>query len=135
MLGSAILAELMKTILVIEDNLEIRENTAEILELNGYKVVTAENGKMGYDLARMHKPNVIICDIMMPDTGGASFFRLIKADTSVSATPLIFFSAGSAPLEVKRGLQEGADVYLRKPFTENALLEAVEKCLNLNNSN
>lgn len=120
----------MKLILVIEDNPEVRENTAELLELSGYQVLTASNGKAGFEKTRINRPDVIICDVMMPETDGLGFLRLAKSDQTTSGIPLIFFSAGSAPPAVRKNIEQGADVYLRKPFTDNDLLGAVEKCLN-----
>ena len=119
----------MKLILVIEDNTEVRENTAELLELSGYKVVTANNGKVGFEKTISIRPDVIICDVMMPETDGLGFLRLAKSNKATSAIPLIFFSAGSAPVSVRKNIELGADVYLRKPFTQEDLLNAVEKCL------
>jgi len=119
----------MKLILVIEDNVEVRENTAELLELSGYKVVTANNGKAGFEKTKTNRPDVIICDVLMPETDGLGFLRLAKSDRKTSKIPLIFFSAGSAPPAVRKNIEQGADVYLRKPFTDDDLLGAVERCL------
>lgn len=120
----------MKLILVIEDNAEVRENTAELLELSGYKVDTAKNGTSGFEKTRSLHPDLVICDVVMPQTDGLGFLRLAKNDQSTSKIPLIFFSAGSAPSAVRRNIELGADVYLRKPFTDNDLIGAVNKCLN-----
>lgn len=116
-------------ILVIESDLAIRENTAELLELSGYEVLTAENGKIGFDIAKTDKPDVIICDLLMPVSDGRAFFKLAKGEKSTADIPLIFFSEGSAPDEVKRGVIKGADEYLRKPFTNKDLLITVARCL------
>jgi CheY-like chemotaxis protein len=120
----------MKSILVIDDNREIRENTAELLELSGYNALTAVNGKSGFDKTLKQHPDVVICDIMMPETNGFEFLKLIKNDDSTKDIPIIFFSAGSAPFEVKKGIISGADFYLSKPFTNEELMDAVETCLN-----
>jgi CheY-like chemotaxis protein len=122
-----------KIVLVIEDDTAIRENTAELLELSDYKVLTAENGIAGFDIVKNNKPDVVICDIMMPVSDGRAFFRLVKGEKSTAEIPLIFFSAGSMPDEVKKGTIKGADEYLRKPFTNKDLLSAVERCLKKNN--
>jgi CheY-like chemotaxis protein len=120
-----------KMVLVIEDDTAIRENTAELLELSNYKVLTAENGIVGFNVVKKNKPDVIICDIMMPVSDGRAFFRLVKEDESTAGIPLIFFSAGSMPSEVKKGTIKGADEYLKKPFTNKDLLSAVERCLKM----
>jgi CheY-like chemotaxis protein len=119
----------MKRVLVIEDNREIRENTAELLVLNGYEVVTAENGKLGYEKVKRQRPDLIICDIMMPETDGRTFLKLVKKDNTTRSIPLVFFSAGSGPAEVRKGLIAGADEYLAKPFTEMELLEVIKRNL------
>jgi CheY-like chemotaxis protein len=111
----------MNRILIIEDNREIRENTAEILEINGYHVCTAENGSTGYESAKSYQPDIILCDIMMPETDGRKFMRLIKADIVINNIPIIFFSAGTSP-ELQKELVDGKNAYLKKPFSENELL-------------
>jgi CheY-like chemotaxis protein len=123
-------ALVMKSILIIEDNAAVRENTAELLQLAGYDIATAVNGRHGFTVAKHNPPDAIICDIMMPETDGLMFFKLVKSDDILSHIPIIFFSAGSAPMPVKRKLEEGADVYLSKPFTEEELMNAVQYCLN-----
>ncbi len=120
---------LMELVLVIEDNSVLRENTAELLSLNGYAVVAAANGLEGYKMTKKSKPNIILCDIMMPETDGKGFLKLVKQDKTTCSIPLIFFSAGSAPIEVKNGLVQGADEYLSKPFTEDELMRAVNRNL------
>ncbi|MCW5907495.1 MAG: response regulator [Chitinophagales bacterium] len=123
----------MQSILVIEDNAAIRENTAELLELSGYKVLTEPNGSTGFTTAKATHPDVIICDIMMPETDGLRFLKLIKSDYTTANIPLIFFSAGSAPAGVKKKIEPGADIYLSKPFTDEDLLSAVTQCLSKKN--
>jgi CheY-like chemotaxis protein len=118
----------MKTILVIEDNDEIRENTSEMLELGNYRVLTAKEGKAGYQLARIHHPDLILCDIMMPNTDGRAFFLMAKADDVLKDIPVVFFSAGSAQ-ELQKELKKIADGFLKKPFTEQELFLAVKSVL------
>lgn len=124
----------MKKILIIEDNDEIRENTAELLGLHNYDVFTAEEGGEGYELARKHEPDLILCDIMMPETDGRLFLRLAKNDKMVRNIPLIFFSAGTGSPEVQRALIKAANGFLQKPFTEEELLKAVDKFLDSRNN-
>jgi len=119
----------MKKILVIEDNTEIRENTVEMLELNNYKVFSAKNGNIGFQLAKKNKPDVILCDMMMPDTDGREFLQLAKNHVIVRKIPLIFFSAGSPLPDIKKKLIKEADDFLEKPFSEEDLLHAIERAL------
>ena len=83
----------MKSILVIEDNKDIRENTAEILDLAGYKTFTAENGKKGVDIAIREKPDVIVCDIMMPELDGYGMLHLVRKNPETQNIPFIFLTA------------------------------------------
>jgi CheY-like chemotaxis protein len=117
----------VKKILIIEDNDEIRENTAELLELHHYDVFTAEEGGEGFEVAKQQKPDLIICDIMMPDTDGRKFLRLARDDKAVRDIPVIFFSAGTAAPEVQRSLAKAANGFLKKPFTEEELLKAIAR--------
>ena len=120
----------MKKILIIEDNDEIRENTAELLELHDFDVFTAVEGGTGYELAKKHDPDLIICDIMMPETDGRRFLKLARADEKVRHIPLIFFSAGTSPAELQKALIKAASGFLKKPFTEEELLKTINKFLN-----
>src|SRR5215213_2609566 len=119
----------MEKILIIEDNPEIRENTAELLELNNYSVITAENGNEGFELAKRFVPDIILCDMMMPETDGRKFLKLARADEVLCNIPLIFFSAGSISSDIRRGLIKEASEYLPKPFSEQELLEAIKRTL------
>lgn len=119
----------MKKILIIEDNDEIRENTAELLELHGYDVFTAIEGGEGFVMAKQHGPDLILCDIMMPGTDGHRFLRLARNDIAVREIPLIFFSAGTASAEVQQSLARAANGFIKKPFTEEDLLQAISKVL------
>jgi len=116
----------MKTILLIEDNKDIRENTAEILELANYKVLTAENGKIGLSLALEHKPDMIICDIMMPVLDGYGVLHVLQKNDALRHIPFIFLSAKSERADQRKGMELGADDYITKPFTDTELLSAME---------
>jgi len=120
---------MQKTILVIEDNAEILENTAEILELANYKVITAENGKEGVEKAFASHPDLIICDIMMPVLDGYGVIHLLNKNADVQNTPFIFLSAKSERSDMRKGMELGADDYITKPFTETELLTAIESRL------
>lgn len=119
----------MKKILLIEDNLAMRENTAEILELANYDVVTAENGKVGVEKAKSEHPDLIICDIMMPELDGYGVLYYLSKDPATAAIPFIFLSAKAEQSEVRKGMNMGADDYLTKPFEEMDLLSAIESRL------
>jgi len=116
----------MKKILLIEDNKEIRENTAEILDLANYRVFTAENGKVGVEMALKENPDLIICDIMMPVLDGYGVLHLINKNPKVQHTPFIFLSAKAEKMEIRKGMSLGADDYITKPFDGTELLDAVE---------
>ena len=114
-------------ILLIEDNLHVRENTAEILELSGYKVATASNGKEGVELAQTQIPDLIICDIMMPELDGYEVLRILKKNASTANIPFIFFTAKVESSDCQKSI--GADAYLTKPFDDTNLLSAIDTCL------
>ena len=116
----------MKSILLIEDNDELRENTAEILELANYKVVSAANGKLGIKAALKNKPDLIICDVMMPELDGYGVLHLINKNTELSGIPFIFLTAKSERSDLRKGMEMGADDYITKPFTDIELLNAIE---------
>jgi DNA-binding response OmpR family regulator len=115
-----------KKILVIEDNNDIRENTAEILELAGYDVLTAENGRRGVDIATKERPNVIICDIMMPELDGYGVLHLLRKNAETENVPFIFLTAKTERSDFRKGMEMGADDYITKPFDDSELLNAVE---------
>jgi DNA-binding response OmpR family regulator len=115
----------MKKILVIEDNEDIRSNTAEILELSNYKVIEAENGKVGVMKAIQNKPDLIICDIMMPELDGYGVLHAIQHNDAIKNTPFIFLTAKTERNDFRRGMESGADDYLTKPFDGTELLNAV----------
>ncbi len=120
----------MKTILLIEDNVDIRENTAEILELAGYRVATAVNGKIGVEQALANRPDLIICDIMMPVLDGYGVLHIVNRNPDLSGIPFIFLTAKSERVDFRKGMELGADDYLTKPFDDTELLSAVESRLN-----
>lgn len=116
----------MKNILLIEDNLEVRENTAEILELAGYHVTTATNGKEGVESALSSTPDLIICDIMMPVLDGYGALHLLNRNDVTAAVPFIFLTAKAERVDMRKGMEMGADDYITKPFDDIELLNAVE---------
>jgi len=119
----------MTKILLIEDNTDIRENTAEILELANFEVTTATNGKEGYEMALKETPDLIICDIMMPVLDGYGLLHLINKNENLKSIPFIFLTAKTERNDFRKGMEMGADDYITKPFTDIELLNAVESRL------
>ena len=119
----------MKTILLIEDNVDIRENMSEIMALASYNVLTAENGKIGVELATEHKPDLIICDIMMPVLDGYGVIHMLQKNPDTQSIPFIFLTAKAERSEMRRGMELGADDYITKPFNGTELLNAIESRL------
>lgn len=116
----------MKKILLIEDNEDIRNNAAEILELSNYKVIVAENGKVGVEKAIEHSPDLIICDIMMLVLDGYGVLHAIHKNEAIKNTPFIFLTAKTERTDFRKGMELGADDYITKPFDGTELLNAVD---------
>lgn len=116
----------MKTILLIEDNQDIRENMAEILEMSNYEVLTAPDGKAGVALAIEHKPDLIVCDIMMPVLDGYGVIHMLQKNSDTNNIPFIFLTAKAERGEIRKGMELGADDYITKPFNGTELLNAIE---------
>lgn len=119
----------MKKILLIEDHEDLRENTAEILSLSNYEVLKAEDGKEGLEMARKERPDLIICDIMMPVLDGYAVKNSLQKSPDLSDIPFIFLTALADKDDIRKGMRAGADDYLTKPFEGIELLKAVETCL------
>ena len=113
-------------ILIIEDNEDIRESTTEILELAGYEVFQAHNGRIGIDVATAHLPDIILCDIMMPELDGYSVLYMLNKHPKTAAIPFIFLTAKAERIDMRKGMEMGADDYLTKPFDDVELLNAIE---------
>jgi CRP-like cAMP-binding protein/CheY-like chemotaxis protein len=118
-----------KKILLIEDNKDVRENTAEILVLAQYTVITARDGKEGVELAQKEKPDLIICDIMMPVLDGYGVLHLLSKNEETSSIPFIFLTARAERGDLRKGMEMGADDYLTKPFDDVELLNSIESRL------
>lgn len=116
----------MKKILIIEDNKIMRDNIAELLQLTGYETEVAENGKEGVKKAKNSLPELIICDIMMPELDGYSVLHLLSKETETAGIPFIFLTAKSEKSDIRQGMNMGADDFLTKPFHDIDLLNAVE---------
>ncbi|SHN28544.1 response regulator [Chitinophaga sp. CF418] len=119
----------MATILLIEDNAEVRENTAEILELANYKVLTAPDGKVGVQLAEEYHPDLIVCDLTMPVLDGYGVLHMLNKKNAAHHIPFIFLTAKTERADVRKGMDMGADDYITKPFNPLELLNSVESRL------
>ncbi|MEP7257363.1 MAG: response regulator, partial [Flavitalea sp.] len=115
-----------QSVLVIDDNTDIRENIAEILQLAGYITFTAENGKLGVEMAIREKPSVIVCDIMMPELDGYGVLHLLRRNAVTQNIPFIFLTAKTERSDFRKGMEMGGDDYITKPFEEIELLNAIE---------
>jgi len=119
----------MKKILVVEDDIELAENISDILILHGYIVSVVSNGERGKQLLFRYHPDLIISDVLMPGMNGIEFVRSIRKEPLHRNTPIIFFSAKVADDDVQKGKDAGANLYLKKPFDTDMLVESVSKLL------
>ncbi|MEO8147818.1 MAG: response regulator [Bacteroidia bacterium] len=119
----------MINVLLIEDHPDIRENTTEILELAGYNVYVAQNGIVGINMAKEKLPDIILCDILMPEADGWEVIKQLKANEATAEIPFVFITASVEKKEILAGLEMGADSYIPKPFELKELLDTVEACL------
>lgn len=117
----------MKTVLIIEDNQEIRENTSEILELTGLNVITSDNGSSGIAMAINRRPDIILCDIMMPGLDGYEVIKQLKGNPITALIPFIYVTASGEKSEVKMAMELGASGYIRKPFDAKELTETITR--------
>ncbi len=115
----------MAKVLVIEDEDLVRENIAELLDAEGHDVVTAENGFLGALWAQDHLPELIICDVMMPELNGYEVLSTLNENPDTAMIPFIFLTAMADKSEIRQGMTSGADDYLTKPFSRAELLAAV----------
>ena len=116
----------MKKVLLVEDDTILRESTAELLELSNYEVFTAPNGKRGVQLALEQTPDVVVCDIMMPEMDGYAVLQALSKNEATRTIPFIFLSAKTERKDVRKGMELGADDYVTKPFEEAELIGAIE---------
>lgn len=115
----------MKKILVIEDEPEMRRNIATILRLEKYQPIVAENGRVGVEVAKREKPDLILCDVMMPEVDGHGVLQALREDAGLAGVPFIFLTAKGEKGDVRSGMNLGADDYLTKPVAKADLLDAV----------
>lgn len=114
-----------KKILVIEDEPEMRRNLATILKLEKFTALAAENGRVGLDLARKEKPDLILCDIMMPELDGHEVVQALRHEPALASIPFIFLTAKGEKSDLRSGMELGADDYLTKPVSKADLLGAI----------
>ncbi|KGL62497.1 response regulator [Polaribacter sp. Hel1_85] len=119
----------MKKILLIEDDVVLRENTTELLELSNYEVINAPNGRIGVTVAKETLPDIIVCDIMMPELDGYGVLEALTQNENTQHIPFIFLSAKTERKDVRKGMDLGADDYITKPFNEEELISAIESRL------
>jgi len=115
----------MKKILLIEDHPQMRENLRLMLEMEGYEVLTAEHGRQGVEMARSESPDVVLCDVMMPELDGFGVLRELRADPATATIPFLFLTAKGEKVDQRTGMNLGADDYLVKPVAKQEVLAAI----------
>ena len=125
----------MKTILLIDDSSFTRASLTDLLEMEGFKVLEAPDGTTGLKLARHEKPDLILCDMLMPGLTGQDVLRILRCSPSIANTPFIFLSAMVEKEIIGQGLREGANAYLTKPFARTELLFTVSYIAYANRQN
>jgi len=118
-----------ETILIIEDNAEIRTSIVDVLDIEGYEVIEAENGGAGLGILQIRHPDLIICDINMPDFDGYQILRHVRKNEALAKIPFLFLTALVDRKSMRLGMDLGADDYITKPFTNEELLSAVQSRL------
>ena len=116
----------MRKILVIEDEPEMRRNIMTLLRYNEYEPIEAENGRKGVELARREKPDLILCDLMMPELDGYGVLETLQRDAGLAPIPFVFLTAKGDKDDLRSGMNLGADDYLTKPVANADLLLAIE---------
>lgn len=119
----------MTKILVIEDETTVRENILELLDAEGFDAIAAENGRIGLARAQQHLPDLILCDIRMPELDGYGVLTALRSESKTAEIPFIFLSAKAAKTDLTVGMDLGANAYIIKPFTLMELLDTMEQVL------
>src|ERR1700752_3723103 len=119
----------MKKILVIEDESELRRNLTTILRLEKFHPLPAETGRVGLELAKKERPDLILCDVMMPELDGYGVISALRADAETATIPFIFLTAKGEKPDIRAGMNLGADDYLTKPVAKADLLAAIRSRL------
>jgi two-component system, OmpR family, phosphate regulon response regulator PhoB len=122
----------MKKILIVDDQLEVRELVQVTLEIGDYQILAAENGRQALDLAQTEHPDIVLLDIMMPgsDIDGLEACRRLKRDPATAGITIVMLSAKGQESDIAAGREAGADDYFTKPFSPIALIEKVEEVMN-----
>ncbi len=115
----------MKKILVIEDETEMRRNIVTILRMEQFQPIAAENGRVGVELAKKEKPDLVLCDVMMPEMDGYAVLHALRAEADLAITPFLFLTAKGEKGDIRAGMNLGADDYLTKPVAKADLLAAI----------
>ena len=115
----------MKKILLIEDHAQMRENLSIMLEMENFEVISAENGRRGLDRARSALPDLILCDVMMPEIDGYAVLEALRAEPATATIPFIFLTAKGEKVDQRAGMNLGADDYLVKPVAQKEILAAI----------
>ena len=119
----------MKRILVIEDNRAMREELVSILGFEGFDVLDAQDGQIGLRVAAGQRPDLILCDVMMPNLDGYETLEAVRADPSTAELPFVFLSAKATPEDRERGIALGANAYLTKPFSAGSIVATINQLL------
>lgn len=115
----------MTKILVIEDEETVRENILELLDAEGFEALSAENGRIGLDMAQQQLPDLILCDVRMPELDGYGVLTALRSEAETATIPFMFLTAKAAKTDLSYGLELGANAYITKPFTLTELLDAI----------
>lgn len=121
-------------ILIVEDETALRENMQELLSLSGYEVAVAANGRAAIEWLNLHQASLIICDVMMPELDGMALLALIQQHPEWTKIPFLFLSAKAEIRIQEEGIQNGAAMYMTKPFTHSDLIQNIEKLLHLSSN-
>jgi len=116
---------MMKKILVIEDEVFIRENLIELLEIEGFEAVGAENGLVGVNLAKQSQPDLILCDVMMPELDGYEVLHALREDSATATIPFLFLTASADRNNLQKIREMGMNDYILKPFNIDKFLAAI----------
>ncbi len=121
----------MKTLLLVEDEESLRASLKKMLTFEGFEVLTAEDGRVGVEQARQHHPDLILCDIMLPNLDGFGVAEALRSDPATEAIPLIFLTAKVEKEAIQRGMELGVRAYVTKPFTLTEILDVINDHLGL----